>query len=67
MARPQVQEGGDCLQILKVAANILSKQSRRGNKGYSASLEVRENLTTLHCKAYAVNKYHSRARTCTHS
>jgi hypothetical protein len=28
MARPQVSDGGDFLQIFRVAANILNKQSR---------------------------------------
>jgi hypothetical protein len=28
MARPQVEDGGDDLQIWKVAVNILTKQSR---------------------------------------
>jgi hypothetical protein len=37
MARPQVADGGDGLQIWRVAANILNKQSRTTDKGRSSS------------------------------
>jgi hypothetical protein len=40
MARPQVADEGDGLQIGRVAANILNKQSRTADKGWSSSLEV---------------------------
>jgi hypothetical protein len=40
MARPQVADGGDALQIWRVAANILNKQSRTADKGWSSSLGV---------------------------
>jgi hypothetical protein len=40
MARPQVADGGDGLQIWGVAANILNKQSRTADKGWSSSLGV---------------------------
>jgi hypothetical protein len=33
MARPQVADGGDGLQIWRVAANIFNKQSRSVDKG----------------------------------
>jgi hypothetical protein len=33
MARPQVADGGDGLQIWRVAANILNKQSQTADKG----------------------------------
>jgi hypothetical protein len=33
MARPQVVDGGDYLQICRVAASILNKQSRMADKG----------------------------------
>jgi hypothetical protein len=33
MARPQVADGGDGLQIWRLAANILNKQSRSAGKG----------------------------------
>jgi hypothetical protein len=41
MARPQVADGGDGLQIWRVAANILNKQSRTADRGWSSSLGVR--------------------------
>jgi hypothetical protein len=37
---PQVADGGDGLQIWRVAANILNKQSRTADKGWSSSLGV---------------------------
>jgi hypothetical protein len=40
MARPKVADGGNDLQIWSVAANILNKQSRTTNKGWSSSLRV---------------------------
>jgi hypothetical protein len=40
MARPQVADGGDTLQVCRVAANILDKQSRTADKGWSSSLGV---------------------------
>jgi hypothetical protein len=40
MARPQVADGGDGLQIWRVSANILNKQSRTADRGWSTSLGV---------------------------
>jgi hypothetical protein len=40
MARPQVADGGEGLQIWRVVANILNKQSRTADKGWPSSLEV---------------------------
>jgi hypothetical protein len=40
MARPQVADGGDGLQIWRVSANILNKQSGKADKGWSSSLGV---------------------------
>jgi hypothetical protein len=40
MARPQVADGGDALQVWRVAANILNKQSQTADKGLSSSLGV---------------------------
>jgi hypothetical protein len=40
MARPQVADGGDSLQFWRVAANLLNKQSRTADKGWSSSLGV---------------------------
>jgi hypothetical protein len=40
MARPQVADGGDGLQIRRVSANILNKQSRTADRGWSSSLGI---------------------------
>jgi hypothetical protein len=40
MVLPQVTDGGDGLQIWRVAANILNKQSWTDDKGWSSSLGV---------------------------
>jgi hypothetical protein len=40
MARPRGVQRGDGLQIWRVAANILNKQSRTADSGYSSSLGV---------------------------
>jgi hypothetical protein len=40
MARPQVADGGDGLQVLRVAANILNKQSRTAEEMWSFSFGV---------------------------
>jgi hypothetical protein len=40
MARPQVADGGNDLQIWRVAANVFNKQSRTADKGWSSSLGV---------------------------
>jgi hypothetical protein len=40
MARPQVADGGEGLQIWRVAANILNKQSQTADRGCSTSLAV---------------------------
>jgi hypothetical protein len=50
MARPQVADGGDSLQIWRVAANILNKQSRTAGTGWSSSLGVGPGLTAPHRK-----------------
>jgi hypothetical protein len=48
MARLRVANRGDGLQIWRVAANILNKQSRTADSGWSSSLGVgRGGLTTL--------------------
>jgi hypothetical protein len=46
MARPQVVDGGDGLQIWMVAANILHKQSRIADREWFFSLGVGRGLTT---------------------
>jgi hypothetical protein len=37
MPRPQVADGADGLQLLRVAANVLNKQSRTADRGWSSS------------------------------
>jgi hypothetical protein len=49
MARPRVAAAGDGLQIWRVAAIILNKQSRTVDKGWSPNLVLGEGLTTPHC------------------
>jgi len=48
MVRPRVADGGDVLQIWRVAANILNKQSRTVDRGWFSSLGFSEGLTTPH-------------------
>jgi hypothetical protein len=50
LLKPQVADGGDGLQIWRVAANILYKQLRTAEKGCPSSLEVGEGVTTQHHK-----------------
>jgi hypothetical protein len=40
IVRPQVADGREGLQIWRVAANILNKQSRAADKGWPSSLGV---------------------------
>jgi hypothetical protein len=40
MARPQVADGGDGLQIWRVDGNILNKKLRTANKGRSSNWGV---------------------------
>jgi hypothetical protein len=54
MARTQVADGGDSLQIWRVAANILNKKSLRADRGWSSSLGVRRGLATPHRKTYCM-------------
>jgi hypothetical protein len=44
VARPRVADRGDGLQIWRVAANILNKQSRTADSGWSSSLWVGRGL-----------------------
>jgi hypothetical protein len=50
MARPQVANAGDGLQIWKVTGNILNKQSRAADKGWSSSWGLGVGPTTRHLK-----------------
>jgi hypothetical protein len=38
--RPRVADGADALQVWRVAANILNKESRTADKWWSSSLRV---------------------------
>jgi hypothetical protein len=68
MALPQVADGGDGLQIWKVAANILNKQSLTADKGWSSNLEVgREASQLLTVKQKLVTKIYKKPRTWTDS
>jgi hypothetical protein len=40
MARPRVADRGDGLQIRRIAANILDKQSRKADSGWCSMLGV---------------------------
>jgi hypothetical protein len=50
MARPQVADGGDGLQIRRVAANILNKQSPAADWGDLPDWGLGVGLTTPHRK-----------------
>jgi hypothetical protein len=58
---PQVVGGGDGLQIWRVAANILTKQSRTADRGWSSSLGVGQGLTTPTVKRLICYKMLQRA------
>jgi hypothetical protein len=49
MAWPQVADTGDGLQIWKVAANILNKQSRTDDREWPSSMGVLTNPTIKVC------------------
>jgi hypothetical protein len=40
MARPQVADGGDGLQMWRVSANILNKQPQTAGKWWSSTLGI---------------------------
>jgi hypothetical protein len=60
-ARRRVSDGGDGLQIWRVAANKLSKQSREADKGWSSRLGMGEAPTTHHRKETACYEMSRRA------
>jgi hypothetical protein len=49
MARPRVADGGYGLQIWRVVANILNKQSHTADKGWSSGFWIgrRANISSL--------------------
>jgi hypothetical protein len=61
MARPRIAGVGDSLQIWRVTANILNKQSRKADKGWSSSLGVELRVTSPHRKMQLVMKYYTEA------
>jgi hypothetical protein len=50
MACPQIADGGDAVRVWRVAVNILNKQSRTADNGWSSSLGLGMGLTTPHRK-----------------
>jgi hypothetical protein len=50
MARPQVADGGDALQVWRVGANILNKQSWITDRSVPPNCVLGVRLTTPHCK-----------------
>jgi hypothetical protein len=67
MAGLYVADGGDGLQIWNVSANILNKQSRTADKGWSYSWGLGVGLTTPLRKNKLVTKIHKKPRTWTNS
>jgi hypothetical protein len=70
MARPQVRHGGGGLEIWKVGANVLNKQSQTADKGWSSSLGRGIGMgpaTPQHKKKPLVTKCYTGPRTWTDS
>jgi hypothetical protein len=65
MARPQVADREDGLQICTVVANILNKQSRTVDRGWLSSLGVGRGDNNPHRKNYLVTNCFSEPRTWT--
>jgi hypothetical protein len=57
ITRPQVADGGDGLQIWRVAANISNKQPRTTYRGWFSSLEVNliASLSIRRCPSKFIN------------
>jgi len=47
LSRPPVADGPDGLQVWRIAANILNKQSRTSDRGWSSSLRVGQEAKNL--------------------
>jgi hypothetical protein len=60
MARPQVANGGDGLQIWRVAANILNKQSRTADRGDPPAWGLSGGLATPQRKTPIFVRQHSK-------
>jgi hypothetical protein len=63
MACPQAAEGGDALQVWRVAANMLNKQSRMADKEWSSSWGLGVELTSSHLKNKLVKRDHKNLST----
>jgi hypothetical protein len=50
LARPQVADGENGLQIWRIASNISNKQSRTADRGWPSSLGVGRGLTAQNFK-----------------
>jgi hypothetical protein len=61
MAHPQVADGGDSLQIWRVDANILNKQWRIADRGWSSSWGLGRGLTTPTVKPLICYEKYARA------
>jgi hypothetical protein len=46
-ARPRVADEGNDLEMQRIAANVLNKQSRTADKGWSSTLSVEQGLQLL--------------------
>jgi hypothetical protein len=70
MVRPPAADGGDGLNIWRLAANVLNRQSRTTDKGSFSSLGrvgVGEGLATPHRKKASVAKCYTGPRNWTDS
>jgi hypothetical protein len=63
MTRPQVADGGDAHKFWRVAANILNKQSRTGNKEWSSSFGIGRGANNSSPKKKLVTKILKKPRT----
>jgi len=59
MTRPRVTDGGDGLQIWRVAANVSNKQSRTADMGSPPAWGLVEGLTNSHRKIHRVTKHYT--------
>jgi hypothetical protein len=64
---PKFADGGDALQVWRVAVNILSKQLRMADKRWFSSMGLGMGLTTPHCKNKLVTKDHKKPQARTGS
>jgi hypothetical protein len=64
LVHPQVVDGGDSLQIWRVAVNILNKQSQTADKGWSPAWGFDMGLKLLTIKNNLVMKIHKKPQTC---